>query len=178
MDENESQPVEETTEETEQESETTSQEQPKAEKPKETPEAKKARLTRQLAKVRKELGESDDEPAPSKTKSGELDLGGIAYLASMMGVKGKDEIALAREYIANGKSILDLPDNKYFKQDLDALREAKTSETAVPSASKRGTASSRDSVDYWLTKPFSEVPKEFRIAVIEAREGKKNSPFG
>ncbi len=167
--ENDEQQVEETTEETQEESEESAQE-PKAEKPKETLEAKKARLERQLKQTRKQMGETDDEPAPSK-KSGDLDYGQKAYLTATMNIRGSEEWALVKEYVGAGKSIDDLVDNRHFNNDLKDLREAKASKDALPSGTKRSGQSARDEVSYWVAKgelpPHDQV--ELRRAVVNAR---------
>ena len=81
----------------------------KADKPKRTPQEELVYFEGRANRLKKQLGIDKVEPTKSTPtdKPSELDLGGIAYLASMMQVKGKDEIALAREYITAGKSILD-----------------------------------------------------------------------
>lgn len=177
--ENEEEIVEET-EETTQEADTEdTSEEPKAQKPKETLEAKKARLERQLKQTRKQMGETDDEPAPSK-KSGDLDYGQKAYLTATMNIRGSEEWALVKEYVGNGKSIDDLVDNRHFNNDLKDLREAKASKDALPSGTKRSGQSARDDVSYWIAKgelpPHDQV--ELRRAVVNARmkaEGNDNA---
>lgn len=180
-DENDYEQVEETTEETQEDSEQSTQEEPKAEKPKETPEAKKARLERQLKQLRKQMGEADDEPAPSTKKSGDLDYGQKAYLTATMNIRGSEEWALVKEYVSAGKSIDDLVDNRHFNNDLKDLREAKASKDALPSGTKRSGQSARDDVSYWLAKGELPPPDqvELRRAVVNARikaEG-NDSPF-
>ena len=149
----------------------------KQEKPKETPLARKARLERQLKQVRKQLGESDDEPVskPSKANdSDKLDYGERAFLATY-GIKGADEIALAKSWIKRtGDEIDALVDDDVFNARLEKLRANKLTKQAIPSSSKRTTQASADSVDYWLQKPFSEVPLDLRSKVVNARIAKES----
>ena len=142
-------------------------------------ESEVAKWKRIANKKQKESSEKVVTPTPEKEDkpSDDLDLGGIAYLNSMMGLKGKDEIALAKEYIANGKSILDLPDNKFFKQDLESLREAKAVADATPKGNKRSATSPQDPFDIAYKKYVDEgvLPentsdnRELRERIVEKR---------
>ncbi len=161
---------EEVLEQTEEIEESEPEREEKPQKRKLSDEEQYAIHQRELKKLGKRLGKDGEEsPKEAQGKSSELDLGAIAYLNSLVGLKGKDEIALAREYIANGKSILDLAENKYFKQDLDALREARATADATPKATKRTPAPSRDDVSHWVDKPFSEVPDHMKQQVLDAK---------
>lgn len=137
-------------EDTNEEVEESTEEQVVKTKPKRSPQEELEYLEGRAARIRKKLGKDSDQP--EKVAKSDLDLGGIAYLNSMVGLKGKDEIALAREYVNAGKLILDLPDNKYFKQDLEALREARISQEAVPKSAKRSTTPSGDDFQVAFTK--------------------------
>lgn len=160
-------------------------EEPKAEKPKETPAQKAARLKRQLKRLerdnpdlRDEDEEDDERPAP-KQKTGVLDYGQLAYLTAK-GIEADDEVALVREIIRDtGKSLRDVVSSKYFQAELKELRDDKTVKEATPSASKRSSAAQRDNIDFWLTKPFSEVPKDLKSKVLAAKEARLggNGPF-
>lgn len=111
----------------------------------------------------------------SETKE-TLDYGQKAFLVAN-GIKGKEEIDLVKEYLANGKELDDVVENKHFQNDLKDLREAKAVKDATPSGSKRSGTSARDSVDYWLAKgelpPTDQV--QLRRDVVNARMKKETS---
>ncbi len=162
-------------------------EQPEKEVPKRkfTDEEQLAIHQREAKKLSKKLGKDVDEPKPQPKEkaSSDLDLGTIAYLNSMVGLKGKDEVALAREYIANGKTALDLPDNKFFKQDLENLREAKASADAVPKTTKRSSTPQGDDLSVAVAKYRTEgkLPEDraLREKVLDAQlhHEKAGNPF-
>lgn len=141
------------------------------EKPKETPQQRKARLERQLKKVKKELGETDE---PISKKSG-FDYGEKAFLKAS-GINGQEEIDLVKTWVERTGDDLDtIVEDEIFQAKLDKLRKNKESKTAIPPSSKRGTQSSTSSVEYWLGKPFSDVPKEMKKAVLNARLAKDSN---
>lgn len=122
-----------------------------------------------------------NEPSPSKDTSqpGELDYGQIALLNSMVGLKGKDEIALAREYIAAGKDILGLSENKFFLQDLQTLREGKEHDAAIPKGKGRSAQIATTDIDraYVKFQETGEWPADYETAkklkdkIVEAEKG-------
>lgn len=142
-----------------------------AEKPKETPQQKKARLERQLRKVRKELGETDE---PISKKSG-FDYGEKAFLKAS-GITGQEEVELVKTWAERTGDDLDtIVEDDIFQAKLEKLRKNKESKTAIPPSSKRGTQSTTDSVEYWLNKPFADVPKEMKTKVLNARLAKESN---
>lgn len=165
---------EETEEETE-ETTTDAEETPEA-KPKETPEAKRARLQRQLKRLNKELGEVDDEPVTKVTKkSGEFDYGEKAFLKAS-GITGAEELAFAKSWIDRTGDDLDtVVDDEIFQAKLEKLRSNKKSKVAIPPTGKRGTQASSSSVEYWLAKPFAEVPADMKRQVLNARISKEGN---
>lgn len=107
------------------------------------------------------------EPA----KSDELDYSHKAFLVAN-GIKGSDEIALARKVMKEtGKSLDDVIESKFFQAEIKELRDTKTAKNAIPDPSKRAGQSARDSVEYWLGK--GELPpreqRELRTQVVNAR---------
>jgi hypothetical protein len=117
-------------------------------------------------------------------KKQKLDYGELAYL-EIQGIKTKEE----REYLKDAQQVsgLDLQDlltKPFIQAELKALRDAKSTLEAVPSASKRTTPgqSGKDTVDYWIKK--DELPPveqmELRRKVLnqkihKEREGSKFS---
>ncbi len=144
--------------------------QPKKE---ESLEDKRARLQRQLAQVDKKLG-IKDEPKVEQKKSDSLDYGQKAYLASM-GYKDKAEIKLAQEIMKeSGKDLEAVLESKYFKSEVENMRELARTAAATPTGKRSGQVPT-DSVEYWLGKPFEDVPKELREKVVNAQIAKEKS---
>lgn len=170
--ENESK-VETTTENEELDLELDNEEAQQQEKPKESPEAKLARLKRQTSQLEKKLGVAEPEP---KSKSNDLDYGQKAFLKSY-GVQGSDELQLVREYLENGKSLDDIPNNRHFQNDLSELRDARLVKQAVPSGTARANFNARDTVEYWIAK--GEMPPSDQVQlsrdVLNARIAKEGS---
>jgi hypothetical protein len=150
------------------------------EKPERTPK-EKYEYHMGLAKRYAKKAGIEETVEKNSSKPNELDLGAIAYLNSMVGLKGKDEIALAREYIASGKSVLDLAENKFFNQDLTALREAKETANAVPKGKNRSSQAGVNDIDFAVAKykETGELPEDFatRNKVIDAITASEVSPL-
>lgn len=161
----------ETEEETEEVVETEIEEAKEAtEKKSETPEAKLARLKRQTSQLEKKLGITEE---PSK-KSGGLDYGQKAYLATN-GIKdAKDVGFVQKELKESGLELDELLENGYFKEKFSNFQALNKTADAVPKG-KRGGGVATDSEEYWATKPIAEVPKEMRQAVVNHRLKVENS---
>lgn len=146
------------------------QEAPKEEKPKETPEAKRARLKRQLKKVEKEMGIEEEKPSQPKPDEVEFSSGDKAQLKAYKDIEGAEELALAANWVKRtGDTIDTMLEDDIFLAKLDKIREAKKVKDATPSSGKRSSGSNIKAVEYWLTKPFHEVPKDMRAEVLNAR---------
>lgn len=146
----------------------------KAPRKDETPEARVARLERQLEQARKKAGLQTPDNAPT-TKPSDLDHGQKAYLVATLQIKGAAEWGLVKEYVANGKSIDDLVDNRHFQNDLKDLRDAAAAQAAIPEGTKRGSQPARSTAEYWIAKDElppsdgTEATKKLRQAVVNAR---------
>ena len=122
------------------------------------------------------LDRNKDKPhtkEPSK-KSDELDYGAKAFLKSS-GIENT-EFDFVKEELKKSrlKDLESLLDNPYFKAELDTRRNLDKSKNAtIKGKSANGVAT--DSIDYWLTKPIDEVPKEMRFKVVQAKMKKDNS---
>jgi len=129
----------------------------------EAEEGRRRRLETKLAK----LSSKEDKPSKPSTSDG-LDYGQKAFLIAN-GIKGEAEIKFAEEVMREtGKTLEQVLGSKFFQAELEERRElAKTAE-ATPSG-KRSGSSTIDSVEYWLTKPIEDVPKEMRTQVVNAR---------
>lgn len=154
--------------ETNEEEETTVVEpQPKKE---ESLEDRRARLQRQLAQVDKKLG-IKDEPKVESKKSDGLDYGQKAYLVAN-GIKSPSEVKLVQEWMKeSGKDLETVLESKRFQGELEDMREIAKTAIATPTGKRSGQVPT-DSVDYWLNKPFEEVPKEMREKVVNAQIAK------
>lgn len=104
---------------------------------------------------------------PSK-KSDDFGYDVKAYLKAS-GIKSEEFDFVRQELKQSGLKDVDaLLENDYFQARLDKQRKLNATSQATPTG-KRSTGPATDSVDYWLTKPIEEVPKDMRIKVINAR---------
>lgn len=139
---------------------------------------KQREKTKELKAKVKELTPAEKKAeANTEKKSGDLDSGQLALLRTD-GIKGKEEIALVKEYLASGKDLLDIMENKHFLNDLSDLREAKATMEATPTGTNRTAGSSKNTVEYWSEKysngtSLLEVPQQFRDKVLDARVTKE-----
>lgn len=151
----------------------------------EAPEAKRARLKRQLAQLEKkhkfEDDEEDDKPSKksSKKKDEEIVLDRVdkAVLRTEK-ITHPDEIELVKQIMKDtGKDLDDVLETRFFKKELESLREDRATDEALPKGSKRSSQASRDSVAYWIAK--DELPPatdpELRRKVVQAKIDKEKS---
>ena len=110
---------------------------------------------------------------PKETvKSGELDYGHLAFFntnSDSIKIGNADEEYLKKTIEDTGKSQKELLGSKWFLTELKEKQESRTVKDAVPSSTKRSAPSGKGNVEYWLQKPFDEVPKEMRREVLDAR---------
>ena len=129
------------------------------------------RYKKQADKVKDAIKpETQEKPVE---KSNELTEGQLALLR-VDGIKGKEELALVKEYLASGKQLLDIMENKHFLNDLKDMREEKATVAAVPKNAQRTNNSAKDTQEFWTGKylagtQLNEIPREFRGAVLNAR---------
>ncbi len=138
----------------------------------------KTRAERFKAKGEKPDGGKPDGGKSDVGKPGELDYGQKAFLVAN-GIKGADEVKLvAEELKISGGSLEELLDNPYFQEKLKTARQLKKSDDAGIPGNKRGSQVAKDTVEYWLAKPFGELPDdvELRRKVVNARiKAEKNT---
>jgi len=172
----ESYEADETFEEVEEAEEAPVQE-PKAEKPKETPDQKKSRLERQLKQIKKQLGE-EDEPAPSKTKPGELDDTQLDYL-DLKGIDDPTDIKLISKVMRNtGQTLRDTLKDEYVVSKLKESKSEREVKAATPSGTKRaGNQSSNLEFLIGKAERTGELPNDFetRTAVLNAITERSNN---
>lgn len=136
-------------------------------------EETQGRLKRAETKLSK-AKEPETETKKSPSKSDDLDYGAKAYLTAN-GIKGAKEFDFVKtELKASGEDLDTLLENDYFKARLEKFRALGKTAEATP-AGKRSSGVATDSVEYWMAKPFEEVPKDMRAKVVNAQlEKEKN----
>jgi hypothetical protein len=109
---------------------------------------------------------------PSKKSDG-FDYGVKAYLKTE-GIESKDFDWVESEFKNSGlKDVESLLANPYFRSQLDERKSLeKTKNATIRGKSPSGV--STDSIEYWLTQDFKEVPANLKSKVIEARLAKEN----
>lgn len=122
------------------------------------------------------------EPEPDKpTKSSELDYGQKAFLKTY-GISGADELSLVKSWSERtGDQIDVLVEDEIFNAKLKSLRDQKAAKETLKEMSNQrsNSPSSKSKVEFWLDKPFDEVPKELKQDVLNAKlqKEKEESKF-
>ncbi len=108
------------------------------------------------------------ETKSSAKKSNELDYGAKAFLTAN-GIKGSKEFEFVEtELKQSGQDLESLLENDYFQSRLEKFRNISKTQSAIPQG-KRSNGVPTDSIEYWMSKPIEEVPKDMRIKVVNAR---------
>ena len=127
------------------------------------------RYKTKMDKLKESLDEKKPDeikPPKSENKDG-LDYGQKAFLIAN-GIKGSKETEFVQEELEKAGGELDeLLENEYFKDRLKEFREINKTSEATPKGTRSGKPT--DSIDYWMTKPMEEVPKELRAKVVNAK---------
>lgn len=108
---------------------------------------------------------------PSK-KSDEVDYGVKAYLKTS-GIDESEFDFVSSELKKSGLKEYDkLLSNPYFKSELENKRALlKTQNATIRGKSPNGVAT--DSVEYWMSKDFKDVPANMKAKVVNARMAKE-----
>jgi hypothetical protein len=121
------------------------------------------------------------EEKPAEKKPDGLDYGQKAYLVAN-DIKSDEEIKLVETIMSEtGKSLESVLQSKYFKAEIEEMREKVKSKEAsdATSNSKRSSNSAKNEVEYWIAK--GELPEDItlRRAVVKARMAKdgNGNPF-
>lgn len=156
-------------------------EESKVEKPKRTPEEELSYFEGRARRLRKDLGLDEPEvkkPEKKTQKSDGLDYGQLAFYNTKVDsikIESDEDIDFLKQTIADtGKSQKDLLGAKWFQSELKEKRSLKATADATPTG-KRSSGGAVDSVEYWMAKPFEEVPKDMKAKVVQARLDKENS---
>lgn len=130
--------------------------------------AKIPELQTELETLRPKPQKKDEQPSGP-------DYGQLAYLATK-GVEHDDDVTyvmqIAKETKESLQSVLSKP---YVQAELNLRKETRQTAEAMPEGSKRSADARRDKVEYWLNKPFSEVPAEMKREVIKAKLAQEKS---
>jgi hypothetical protein len=89
-----------------------------------------------------------------------------------------EEIKLVESIMKEtGKTVEQVLESRFFQSELKEMRDLKKTEDATPSGQKRSGTSTRDTVDYWISKgelpPMSDP--ELRRKVVNAKMAKEKS---
>ena len=106
----------------------------------------------------------------TKKESNELDYGQKAFLKAS-GFESSEFDFVQSELKESGLELDKLIENSYFKQKLQEQRELQATENANPTSGKSANPAT-DTLEYWLSKPFNEVPKEWKSKVVNAKVSK------
>lgn len=134
----------------------------------------KAEALKYKAILDRNKGKSNEK---ATTKPSGVDYGVKALLVAQ-GLKGNDEMELAYTFAKNtGKDIGEVADSKYFQQELEEFREMKATQNASIRSKGKTSNVAQNDVDYWLAKPFGELPDDFELRkkVVAARRQKSKS---
>lgn len=124
-----------------------------------------------LAKITElevELQTLRQKPPEDKQTSGP-DYGQLAYLAAK-GIEHEEDISYVTQIAGETKESLDKVLTKpYVQAELKLRAETRKTAEATPGSPVRSADARRDKVEYWLNKPFAEIPPEMRREVVKAR---------
>jgi len=140
----------------------------------------KTKLDKLSVEFEKSKNVPPEKPATKEEKPNELDYGQKAFLKTY-GIAGADELALVKNWVERtGDQIDTLVEDEIFTARLQGLRAAKAAKDALPTNPRRGqVVSSKDKADYWLDKPFEEVPANLKRDVLNLKliKEKENDKF-
>lgn len=147
--------------------------------------AKYRRMAEQRGKKLEEFekgGKGDKGGKEGKSDEFSFGYGEKAFLKAN-GFDGDSEYQIILDTMKfTGKPLEDVMNHPYVKAEIQALRQQKQAEDALPKGNNRGGATSRNSVDYWLQK--GELPPEdqmeLRRKVVNAKiqASKNKQKFG
>jgi hypothetical protein len=141
-------------------------------------------LQKAKGKIRGEDGKWIKKPEPEVTedkpkaeKSEGFDYGQKAFLVAN-GIKGEKEMELVQKVMSEtGRTIEQVLGSKYFQADLTEMRELATTADATIEGKRAGNGAV-NSVEYWASKPFEEVPKDMQREVVNYKLKKETGSGG
>lgn len=133
-------------------------------------EESEGRRKRAESKLGKKKPEETSTETPTK-KTNDLDYGELAFLTAK-GIEADDEVDFVKTIVNNtGRSLKEVVSDDYVQAKLKAMRDTQATKNAVPSGTKRSGNSAADTVEYWLSKDYGELPDDvdLRRKVVKAR---------
>jgi len=123
---------------------------------------------------------SPEKPEENKKPTSDFNYGEKAFLKSY-GIEGADERELVKAIMLRTGDDLDkVIGDDILQAKLEKLREAKAIKEAIPTRTNRSASNPTNAVDFYLDKPFSEVPKELKRDVLNAKlkKDEQSAKFG
>lgn len=96
-----------------------------------------------------------------------------SYLKSS-GINASEFDFVKKELKAYGGDVDSLIENEYFQDKLKKHRDLSKTADATPKGKRTGSPAT-DSVDYWMNKPFADVPADMKSRVVNARIDKEKN---
>ena len=126
--------------------------------------------------VKKPEPKKDDskEDKPEASKSDELNEGQIALL-TVKGYDHEDDISfIQKEMSESGKTLGEVLEMNYIKENLKELSKAREVKDATPEGNKRSHSGVKSNADYWIAKgempPNTPENTELRRDIVNQRE--------
>lgn len=126
-------------------------------------ESKDSDKDAEIAKLKRQLKRAKSDNAPKNQKSDEKLEEKLNKLAlKTEGIVEADEVELARKLQEEtGKEMDDLLSSRYFKTELEALREEKANTEATSGVEGgSGQSSAKETAEYWLQKGTPPTPED------------------
>lgn len=134
----------------------------------------KAEALKYKAILERNKSKSADTTTNKPTKSNDFGYDVKAYLKAS-GIKATEFDFVKAELKRSGMKDVDaLLENEYFNAALEKHRAVSKTSEAIPRGNRSGGVAT-DSVEYWLSKPFEEVPQDKRREVVNARIAKEKN---
>lgn len=170
------------------------QEEVKEEKPKEkkkfTPEEQLAIHKRELKKLEKQLGLSEEpkeEKANITKKTSEVDYAGLAFYNSksdVIKIESDEDVEFLQQTLEEtGKSQKAILGSKWFQSELKERQAGRKTDEAVPKGTKRSSATAKDEISVAIAryKQTGELPEdlETRGKVVDSliKSDRSNAQF-
>jgi len=136
---------------------------------------------KKLKEAPKETAEETKPQDKKEEKSEEgLDLMQKAYLKAS-DIKSSEFPFVLEKMKETGKDLETLIESKYFVTELKEMREEAEAKDAMPTGENRSSASSRDSVEYWVAKgelpPADQVELRRKVVNAKAKQATDGSKF-
>ena len=131
----------------------------------------KAEALKNKAILDRNKNKKTEEPKEASTDSFGLEVKG--YLKAS-GFQASEFDFVKAEMKKSGESVDTLLENDYFKNNLEKFREQATTDNAVPQG-KGANSVPTDSVEYYMNKPFKDVPANMKAKVVNAQIAQESS---